>query len=220
MLTVASLTSNQIVSVRVRLSAPNYKIIIMTFKTIPEFPEYKINENGDIWSTYTNKIISPYSSKKGYLLYSLTKDSLVHTRSMHRLLARVFLDLPSLDSELEVDHIDNNPSNNSLNNLKVLTKDEHLTKTLKNRGFNKSVIKYCPGIGCGKILNPGRNYCINCSKFHKPKNINITEKDIEELVTSTSWSNAAKVFGYSDNGLRKRYKSLSGKDPKELKYKP
>ena len=76
---------------------------------------YQINKNGDIFSKYYNKIMSP-TNEKGYLRISLTKDGIRKTYRIHRLLAIQYI--PNPDNLPEVDHIDRNKLNNDLSNLR------------------------------------------------------------------------------------------------------
>ena len=187
-------------------------------KTIPEFPNYKITEEGLVWSEYLKGFLSPYDNGKGYLCVKLHKDGVQYTYALHRLLARVYKELPSLDSDMEVDHKDRNRQNISLENLQVLTKEQHLLKTLSDRnhklsGIEKSTI--CPT--CLGHKDPFAKQCRSCANNSQIKDITISAEQIEYWVSNYSWTRAGKELGYSDNGLRKRYKSLTGKDPKSIK---
>lgn len=189
------------------------------FKPIPEHPAYLIAKDGRVWSTKSNKLLSSYITNEGYRRVGFTENNVVKQYLLHRLLARVYLSLPSLDSELEVDHKDSNRLNNALENLNVLTKLEHCKKSALDRGF--TVHNHEPlCVSCNSVLvNIEATRCLACyksSRFERTKDI--TEKEIETAVSSTgSWVKAAKIFGLSDNGLRKVYVRITGKDPKLLK---
>lgn len=81
-----------------------------------------------------------------------------------------------------------------------------------NPPTNKIVKKSCPT--CGKLLENKNTtgYCIK----HRPVLKEIDVKDIEYWVSNFSWTRAAKELGMSDNGLRKRYKNITGLDPKSI----
>lgn len=183
-------------------------------KVIPEFPLYSISEDGKVWSTYSNKFLSSYINNDGYPCYKLHKNGVQYTQLIHRLLARVYKDLPSLDSDLEVDHKDTNILNYALENIQVLSKEDHRKKTLLDNGYT-AYNKVCPT--CSGYKDPGAIQCKGCSSLSQVKNKDVTAEQIEYWVSKYSWVRAAKEFGYSDNGLRKRYKSLTGKDPKTIK---
>lgn len=190
---------------------------IAEFKEIPEYPKYLINIHGQVFSTKSNKILTPIDrSGNGYLSIKLWENNKTVNLLLHRVLARVFLNLPSLDSELEVDHIDTNPLNNSLDNLQVLDKNSHKIKTCEDRGHtiggsNNNKNK-CT---CGELKSQKSFMCKKCY-LNLVRKTGITKEEIENQVRLGGWVNAAKAFGLSDNGLRKRYRSLGG-DPKECR---
>lgn len=76
---------------------------------------YKINKQGQIWSHFYNKILTPIN-KEGYLYLDLTDKIKRHKCYIHRLLAIQYI--PNPDNLQEVDHIDRNSLNNDLSNLR------------------------------------------------------------------------------------------------------
>ncbi len=181
------------------------------FVSIPEYPEYYIHPSGRIFSTKSNKILLNRIGTHGYWYVKVSCEGKSKDLLIHRALCRVFKNLPSLDSKLEVDHDDTDKLNIDLDNLKVLSKADHLLKTLKDKGHVKREQNNCPVCGCA--IEYRNKTCIK----HKPKPDNISVEQIEYWVRNYSWVRAGKELGLSDNGLRKRYKSLSGKDPKNIK---
>ncbi len=187
------------------------------FKTIPGWELYEISELGEVYSHRVGRLLTPQLNTADYWFITLTDDYGNLKRFLiHRLLAFVFKDLPSLDSELEVDHNDGNKGNNSLPNLIVRTKEDHRKKTLEARGH--TVYTKQDGICvCGNKKERRAIKCEKCFNLNRiKKNPEITAELIEYWVTNFSWVRAAKELGLSDNGLRKRYKTLTGKDPKSL----
>lgn len=186
---------------------------------IPGFSNYTINEKGEVYSRYVNRLIKPYTNQRGYWRYMLVSDEGISTNILlHRLLAFVFLNLPSLDSDLEVDHEDTDINNNKLTNLKVLTNKQHQSKTLKDKGLVAIEHRYCER--CDKQLSYYMNsgsLCNSCKNEKSREDSGITAEIIEYWVLNFSWVRAGKELGLSDNGVRKRYKILTGKDPKDIK---
>ena len=91
---------------------------------IISFPNYCINENGDVYSLNTNSILVKQVSAKGYLFYRLSKDGIPYTCYIHRLVALNFLPKTTEDIELNrnyVNHKDSNPLNNHVSNLEWCT---------------------------------------------------------------------------------------------------
>lgn len=183
------------------------------FKVIPEYPKYLISPYGEVYSTKSNKLLTHHLGSAGYPFVTFYEHGKNVSIVLHRLLARVFKDLPSLESELEVDHKDRNKLNFSLDNLVVMTKEDHRIKTTVERGHTIGGNK-CPY--CNKQINSSSKTCFDCKPKSSP---DITAEQIEYWVINYSWVKASKELGLSDNGLRKRYKSLTGKDPKSIKKK-
>ena len=191
------------------------------FIPIPDYPQYLISKDGRLYSTKTNKLLTLFLNNRNYPYYSLCIDGKTKNLLVSRILAYMFKDLPSLDSDLEVDHNDGNTLNFELSNLIVRTPQEHMTKTLKQRGLSKARELFCTI--CSKKLDITNSSGL-CNTHYQEnlrntgvKNPEITSEQIEYWVKNFSWVRAAKELGYSDNGLRKRYRSLTGKDPKSIK---
>ena len=77
---------------------------------------YKINKQGEIWSCYYNKIMTPTLNRTGYNMIEIVKDKTPKQTSIHRLLAIQYL--PNPNNLPMVDHIDRNKLNNCLDNLR------------------------------------------------------------------------------------------------------
>lgn len=182
------------------------------YQRIPDIPTYLINKEGSIYSSYVNRVLSPYINNKGYLCIKLRVDKKTRTLLVSRLLAHTFLELENLwDEELHVDHIDRDTSNNTLGNLQVMNKEAHYVKTTLDN--NLKVRAKCKV--CGNIIY-GSNTKF-CAIHAPPKEDGITEELIRYWVTGHSWTRASAELGMSDNGLRKRFKKLTGMNPKSLK---
>ena len=103
----------------------------MREQIIPDFPEYKINENGEVFSRYkfkTNIVTNNWrpvkqvlDKKIGYYLVTLVnaKTKVRKNQFIHRLLAQAFI--PNPLTKPHVNHIDGNKQNNRLVNLEWST---------------------------------------------------------------------------------------------------
>lgn len=169
-----------------------------------------ISRSGEIYSTKTSKVLKVRPNTRGYLQFAVSYKGIPTFLLVSRCVARVWGDLPSLDSELEVDHNDGNKLNNWSDNLITRTKKEHIQKTLEQNNMHPRK-DICPS--CGKLKMTKASVCIECTKQYK----GITAESIEYWVKEYSWVRAAKELGLTDNGLRKRYRSLTGRDPKTIK---
>lgn len=90
---------------------------------------YMINKLGQIKSKKTNIIKKPSNNGKGYLIINLWKNGKSKMYFIHRLLGLQFI--PNPKNYDYVDHIDINPLNNNLENLRWIDKSGN------NRNKNK-----------------------------------------------------------------------------------
>lgn len=104
------------------------------FKPIPEYPEYLVSEKGEIYSTISNKYLKPTINGSGYYHFAVREDTNKYRwLLLHRVICRVYGNLPSLDSEMEVDHNDCNKLNILPSNLVAREKKDHYDKTTLER---------------------------------------------------------------------------------------
>jgi hypothetical protein len=83
---------------------------------------YKINKLGDIWSCISKKNMKFRSDKDGYFRVEIRKNGIPKSYFKHRLLALQFIPNDDPINKKEVDHIDRNNINNSLDNLRWATR--------------------------------------------------------------------------------------------------
>lgn len=100
---------------------------------------YRVSNLGNVYSYLSNKKLNP-GNDKGYLKVNLSKNKKVKQFSVHRLVALAFL--PNKNNYPCVNHKDENPSNNNVDNLEWCTYKynnnygtikERISKTLKGK---------------------------------------------------------------------------------------
>lgn len=84
------------------------------WKEITDFPNYMISNLGRVWNKKRKRFMTIYT-RKGYSLVKLSKSNTSKEMKVHRLVAMAFI--PNPYNLPCVNHIDENPSNNCVNNL-------------------------------------------------------------------------------------------------------
>ena len=127
---------------------------IEVWKDIPEFEGlYQVSNLGNIKSLNyrgqsTKKVLKKYiNSGSGRRSVSLSKKGKVYlNQCVYVLVAEAFLNHKRCGYKKVVDHIDNNPLNDYLYNLQLLTHRENISKNAKNKvgytGVQKARKKY------------------------------------------------------------------------------
>jgi hypothetical protein len=90
---------------------------------------YNIQEDGNLYSKITNKILKCRPNNVGYLRFYFPQYGCYEY--VHRLVIYKYIGEPP-SAEHEVDHIDNNKLNNHYTNLRWVTHRENCIKRSKN----------------------------------------------------------------------------------------
>jgi len=110
------------------------------FTQIKGFENYTINKFGVVKND-KNNIMKPYIltnknyNHKGYYRISLKTNGQRKHVFVHILMAKTFLNYDNYQNPI-VDHIDNNPFNNDLNNLQITTKRHNSSKDIVRKVNN------------------------------------------------------------------------------------
>lgn len=104
-------------------------------KTLQNLPNYSIDQKGNIYSNTSHKYMSQRINEDGYKLVSLTVDmNTTKIFRVHRLVAETFI--PNPDNKPEVNHIDGDKTNNTVENLEWVTSKEN-----KEHGWETGLYK-------------------------------------------------------------------------------
>lgn len=110
------------------------------WKDIPGFEGlYGVNEIGEIYSFYTNRVLRPSVSKDGYRQCVFHKNKEQHIMPVHRAVALAYI--PRCDESLVVNHKDENKLNNCVDNLEWVTRREN-NVYMGNRACQARLKKY------------------------------------------------------------------------------
>lgn len=94
------------------------------FKKIKGYPNYSINENGDV-KRYGRILKQRKIGGSSYFYVSLSKKSIVKNFYIHRLVLLTFVGKPTKGHECA--HLDGNKFNNHISNLKWVTRKENFS---------------------------------------------------------------------------------------------
>ena len=108
------------------------------FMTIPGFENYKISTHGKVINKKKNTEKRSHINSMGYQLVTLYVNNKEYKCRIHRLIAKTFFEEDITNKE--IDHIDCNPRNNFIQNLRVCNRQQNLFNTRKQKN-NKSGYK-------------------------------------------------------------------------------
>ncbi len=130
------------------------------WKSIEGYETYSVSTFGNVKNDTTGMILKGCSNGIGHLRVELW-NNIGKKEYIHRLIALAFI--PNFENKEFVDHIDNNPLNNNLTNLRWVSKNENAmnskipsnnTSGIKGVYWYKSRHKWCAEIkfNCKKIV--------------------------------------------------------------------
>lgn len=95
---------------------------------VQEYSElYEVSDLGDVRRIKTGRILKPSIDKAGYKRVNLSRigetKAIVKVYKVHRLVAMAFI--PNPENKPQIDHIDGNPRNNAVPNLRWATASEN-----------------------------------------------------------------------------------------------
>lgn len=163
------------------------------FKVIvnPKIAEnmYLINKDGEIYSRYMNGIMKSKPNKDGYETVTLqTRERGNGKRRpwfVHHLVIKTFLGEPPSDMEKpSIDHIDNNRSNNNINNLRYIEWSENSSRrVISNRGEHNGRTK----LKESDILKICKLFKKGLSNSEIAKQYNVTSSTIRSIRNRKNW---------------------------------
>ena len=105
--------------------------------TVEERDMYQVSTEGRIRNQKTGRERkTQVNPRDGYVTVRLSKDGVMKTYGVHRLVAKAFI--PCDDHDLEVNHKDGVKTNNRVDNLEWATRSENM-KHAYNNGLNRWV---------------------------------------------------------------------------------
>jgi hypothetical protein len=111
-------------------------IINECWRSIDGYINYQVSNIGRVRNADTGRILKPNILPNGYYMIGLYKDGKVKRFYIHRLVAHEFIENPN--NKKFVDHIDNDRTNNCINNLRWATKTENGENRLKRKNTSST----------------------------------------------------------------------------------
>jgi len=120
---------------------------------LEKFPGYFVDKEGRVFSSWAKgrQLKPAKSGKKGYLQVSLYHRGFGKSVKIHRLVGYAFLGLDIDNPKIQIDHKDDDKTNNKLDNLRIATNSENCAAAKTRR---KGVSKFRGVSKSGKIKNP------------------------------------------------------------------
>ena len=119
---------------------------------------------------------------------------------------------------LQLDHINGEPSDNRLTNLRLLCPNCHsqtATFCLSGTRYSKP-LNICKD--CGAYIGRRSTRCPSCNRGHRPQKIEWPPApELAQRVQESSYVAVAKELGVSDNAIRKYLRRKIGHAPKKYK---
>ena len=173
------------------------------YACIDGFPNYLVTSKGRVLSLKDNngkdriKELNQFKDKYGYMFVSLYKNNKLHSKKVHRLVAQAFI--PNPDNKIEVNHIDENKTNNHVSNLEWMTHKENINHGTRNERASKS--------NTGKKRSEEAKR--KMSEKHKGKKLSEeTKRKMSESRKGVNNYKARAVIGFKINGCSMKYYSF------------
>lgn len=105
--------------------------------------QYEVSNLGNVRNKNTKAVLSQEDTGNGYLCVGLQMDNGVYKKTrVHRMVAMAFLEGERTEERNEVDHINGNKSDNSVDNLRWCTHKENMNNPVTRRKIRRGVKRY------------------------------------------------------------------------------
>ena len=98
---------------------------------------YQVSNLGRVKRVTTGRILKSCKNRGGYLYVNLCKQGVVSNKRIHRLVAQAFI--PNPENKSDINHIDEDKTNNTVTNLEWTTRKENLNHGTHNDRVSKTL---------------------------------------------------------------------------------
>ena len=158
-------------------------------KEIQNWPGYFVCEDGRIWSEKSKKFLIPQKNAKGYLRVCLSNNSKKKCLAVHRLVAEAYLSNNNPLQKTEINHKDENITNNSVENLEWITPDDNLHYGTRSKRISKT-----NGKKVGQFSKDGILINIYTSEAEASRSSGISRQGINNCVNGKTKSSGGYIW--------------------------
>ena len=119
--------------------------------------QYEVSNLGNVRNKNTKVVLSQEDTGNGYLCVGLQMDKGVYKKTrVHRMVAMAFLEFQRTEERNEVDHINGNKADNSVDNLRWCTHKENMNNPVTRRKIRRGVKRYrlqLQNCNCNMVFN-------------------------------------------------------------------
>ena len=119
--------------------------------------QYEVSNLGNVRNKNTKVVLSQEDTGNGYLCVGLQMDKAEYMKTrVHRMVAMAFLEFQRTEERNEVDHINGNKSDNSVDNLRWCTHKENMNNPVTRRKIRRGVKRYrlqLQNCNCNMVFN-------------------------------------------------------------------
>lgn len=106
---------------------------------IENYENYEVRPNGEVINTKTGRVLKGQKNSSGYMQVCLCKNGKQKTFKVHRLVAEAFI--PNPDNLLEINHRDEDKTNNTVENLEWCTRKYNNNYGTRIKRVSKQVLQ-------------------------------------------------------------------------------
>ena len=186
------------------------------WKSIPNYPMYKIGNDGTVISMFNNKIrIRKPICVHGYYYVNLNKNNIYKRFAIHRLVAEAFI--PNPDNKPQVDHIDGDKSNNEVSNLRWVTPSENLLNSNTYYKWQEHLVGHYAGLGRFGSKHPLSKPVERIDINGNIKSYECIEETVRDGFKKSGVSQCCRGIKSIYRGYIWRFKDSTNKDSIDLK---